>query len=395
MELVFSTRRFASLGGSETYVLTVAQQLERLGHTVTVHAEVLGEMAEIAARRGVPVAEDEASLPARPNAVFVQDGVSSLKLADRYPEVRQVFVCHADAIDLQMPPQLPGVVSKLVVFNDRVQRRMAALSERAPIVRLRQPVDVDWFTPNAPIRASAERVLVFSSYMRGPRRELVERVCLELGLACRVVGSHGEVLHDPRGAILDADIVIGYGRSILEAMASGRAAYVLDHKGGDGWVTPDRYPALEADGFGGRAEPAVVSSERVRQELGLYDPEMGIANRDLAVLRHAAHTHAADLVKVLEAPEPSRRDPGLPLREVARLTRRQSETEARVAALMLENEGLRNELNNERRLAASHYADVENLRSVFAELKGTRRYRMASALAKPLDALRRRRRDKR
>jgi hypothetical protein len=325
----------------------------------------------------------------------VQDGVSSLKLADRYPGVRQVFVCHADAIDLQTPPQLPGVVSKLVVFNDRVQRRMAAMAERAEIVRLRQPVDIDWFTPSAPIGARAERLLVISNYLRGPRLEVVEQACADLGLASRLIGTHGEALDDPRSAILDADIVLGYGRSVLEAMACGRAAYVFDHKGGDGWVTPDSYRALEADGFGGRAGSRVITSQRLRQDLSSYHPEMGIANRDLAVARHAAHAHAADLVNVLEAPPPRTPRPDLPLGELARLARRQSETEGRVAALMLENEGLRNKLNDERRLAASHYADVENLRSVLAELKGTRRYRIASALAKPLDALRRRRSDKR
>lgn len=396
MELVVSTRRLASLGGSETYALTVAQQLERLGHRVTLHAEVLGEIAKIAERRGALIADDEAALPAAPDAVLVQDGVSSLKLADRYPGVPQVFVCHADAIDLQAPPQLPGVVSTLVVLNDRVRRRVAALAEHAEIVRLRQPVDVDWFTPSAPLRPRAERVLVLSNYMRGARSELVERICTELGLVCQVTGSHGEVLEDPRTAILDADIVIGYGRSILEAMACGRAAYVFDHKGGDGWVTPDRHPVLEADGFGGRAEPRVITASQLREELGSYDPEMGIANRDLAIAHHAAHTHAADLVSLFEGLRPSgQRAPGDPLRELERLIRRQSETEARVAALRAENEGLREELDATRRIAAQHHADTENLRSALGQLKRTRRYRIAAALARPLDVLRANRMDER
>ena len=30
-------------------------------------------------------------------------------------------------------------------------------------------------------------------------------------------------------------------------------AYVWDTRGGDGWVTPETYPALEADGFTGAA----------------------------------------------------------------------------------------------------------------------------------------------
>ena len=37
----------------------------------------------------------------------------------------------------------------------------------------------------------------------------------------------------------EADIIVGYGRTILEAMACGRPAYVHEHSGSDGWVTAD------------------------------------------------------------------------------------------------------------------------------------------------------------
>ena len=65
----------------------------------------------------------------------------------------------------------------------------------------------------------------------------------------------------------DADIVIGKARVIVEAMASGRAAYVYDHNGGDGWVTPERYELLEADNFGGQAEPVAADRARLRADL--------------------------------------------------------------------------------------------------------------------------------
>ena len=53
----------------------------------------------------------------------------------------------------------------------------------------------------------------------------------------------------------DADLVLGRGSAVVEALAEGRAAYVYGDDGGDGWVTPERYELLEADGFSGRAEP--------------------------------------------------------------------------------------------------------------------------------------------
>ena len=43
MQLVLSTYSLAALGGSETYLLTLAGELERLGHDVSLHAKELGE----------------------------------------------------------------------------------------------------------------------------------------------------------------------------------------------------------------------------------------------------------------------------------------------------------------------------------------------------------------
>ena len=41
----------------------------------------------------------------------------------------------------------------------------------------------------------------------------------------------------------DVDIVVGYGRSIVEAMVTGgKAVHVFDHAGADGWLTPGCSP---------------------------------------------------------------------------------------------------------------------------------------------------------
>ena len=86
----------------------------------------------------------------------------------------------------------------------------------------------------------------------------------------------------PELEIADADIVVGYGRSALEGMAAGKAVYVYDHGGGDGWVTAESYPALEANGFAGSATDDVIDKERLRADLLAYDADMGLVNRELA-----------------------------------------------------------------------------------------------------------------
>ncbi len=150
------------------------------------------------------------------------------------------------------PSSRPGQLDPpppVVVLNDRVARRIAALGSRPEVVRLRQPIDIERFRPRGAARRRARRVLLLSNYLKGAPLRMLENVCDDLGLELVRLGASGTPTLDPQGEMADADIVVGYGRSVLEAMALGRAAYVWDYAGGDGWVTPETYPALEADGF--------------------------------------------------------------------------------------------------------------------------------------------------
>src|SRR2546421_12814974 len=107
MELVISTMSLAGLGGSETYAITVADQLQRLGHQVWLHALDQGAATELAQQLGLALCRSDGELPEHPDVLIVQDGVVSCQLAARYPLVPQVFVAHSDIFDLQLPPQLP------------------------------------------------------------------------------------------------------------------------------------------------------------------------------------------------------------------------------------------------------------------------------------------------
>ena len=71
------------IGGSETYLLTVAEQLQRLGHEVTVHAAEGGAMSEHMRSRGLRVAIGEGGLPASCDALLVQDAAMAYALAER------------------------------------------------------------------------------------------------------------------------------------------------------------------------------------------------------------------------------------------------------------------------------------------------------------------------
>jgi len=370
MEVVLGFFGLESLSGGGTYTLTVAEQLQRLGHEVTVFGLYEGEAADSGRERGLRIVFEEGALPTACDAVLAGDQMTSLALAERFPTAPQVFVMIAEEDwGFTVPPQVPGVVQAVLVKHDRVERAARALSVRPQIVRLRQPVDLRRFAPITPIRERPERVLLFGNYLSGPRRSVVEEVCADAGLECLHVGGDA-ASRTPEATIAEADIVIGKARTIVEAMACGRAAYVYDVQGGDGWVTPERYPLLEADNFGGQAEPAGIDAERFRADLAAYRPEMGIANRDLAVANHSAAKHVHALVELFERVGAPRPPPADCVRELARQARLQWATQAHARGLEHHYGQLQERILSAEAAVERQAAEIEELRRRCAELSG-------------------------
>ncbi|HET7758667.1 MAG TPA: hypothetical protein VFK62_02000 [Gaiellaceae bacterium] len=293
------------------YLVTVSEQLERLGHEVLVFAaESLPSPPELS------VVGVERDLPLAPDAIYSQDAEAALLLADLYPLTPQLFVAHGDREDVWLPPQLAGVVARVVVLDDRTAERARAAALPHELLRLRRPVDLDRHAHRGelPERPRRARLALdgFSDYRRG----LLQRALAEARIE----------------ADDDGELAIGRGQDVVDALAGGQAAYVYGDHGGDGWVTPERYERLEADGFSGRVGPPATTYEQLRADLERYDPAMGPANRALAG-HHDAGLHVQQLVEALRALAP-RTDPvAAPLRELARLVRIEAASSRRVGEL--------------------------------------------------------------
>jgi hypothetical protein len=199
---------------------------------------------------------------------------------------------------------------------------------------------------------------------------MLELTCRKLGLEFDLVGRHGRVSESSEHEIGGADIVIGVGRSVVEAMAAGKPAYVYDIDGGDGWVNPQTYAALEADGFAGTATDDVIDSARLERDLAAFEPAMGELNRDLVRRHHDAERHAVELAKLVERTAPASPPPATALAELARLARAERRAEEFATEMRRENHRL--------------FAQIDRITTGGS-------YRLARAIGKPAAWLRRRR----
>lgn len=396
MNVALATFAFASPGGSQTYVLTVAEQLQRLGHGVTILVGETGPMSAFATDRGLTVTPDLGALSEPCDALVVQDSVLAYRLADLYPDTPQLFRAASDLYDLQLPPALPGVVSDVVACSERVRRRVRHLALTHRIHRLRQPIDTERFMPTSAPSARPRRALLLGNYLRGRRLETIQTVLERRGIACQQVGKPGEVTCAPEQAIWAADLVVAKGRAALEAMACGKPVLVYDQFGGDGWVTAERYEAMEADNFAGLSSPVVLTGQGLDEELAAYDPEMGTVNRELTVMHHSARAHVAQLCGLLERTRPPVQTRGAPLRELARLVRLQWLTELRAQGLQEASRRAQAEADELRAVLATERGDRDaQIAELGAELErlravtGTRRVRLGIQLGQLADAARR------
>jgi hypothetical protein len=255
------------------------------------------------------------------------------------------------------------VIGAVVVLHERLARRATALAQREEIVRLRQPVDLARFAQRGVIGESPKRVLLLGNNLDGDRRELLVGAFGEIGLEHVERGRNApQTTLAPEQEINQVDIVIGSGRSIVEAMACGRAAFVYDYLGGDGWVTPDSYPALEAINFAhASGDGAMLAPESLSAKLREYRQSMGSVNLDLARVHHSASRHAEELVALFERLEPGSVPANTPLREFARMSRVQWQTESRALGHAHEARILSSKLQDAEARAASAEDTVKQL----------------------------------
>lgn len=432
MRIVVGNYNFIRPAGTEMYLLTVGERLTRLGHEVVVFSVALGDLADEAARRGIRVTDQPRALPEECDVVLTQDGPTAYTLAERYPAVAQIFVATTDVFDLGRPPRLPGIVRAVVALSDRTADHLRAFSLGVEVTRLTLPVDLDRFAPRSAIAERPRRALLIGNYLHGHRRDLLTGAWAGAGLELDVVGRHGDRFEtDVPAAMARADVVVGRATVILEAMACGRAAYVYDGFGTDGWLTPETYPALEADNFHGLASDRVPDPARLRQDLEAYRPEMGLVNRDLVERHHGVEKHVQRLVALFEAVRGTAETrPPAPLEEMAWLARQNWLTESRAFDAVLDANRAREELGRshtecaaladrlraevarsaaareqaeqaeqarvavvaEREHLAEVAAEVDRQRRAVEAFRASRRHRLASAMATPFEVARRLRR---
>lgn len=177
----------------------------------------------------------------------------------------------------------------------------------------------------------------------------------------------------------------------LDGIAGVIVAMNDDWKGGDGWITPETYPAIEADGIAGSAGIATVDIAHLAEDLNCYSASMGPVNHDLVMAHHRAGAHAQELIGLLERLVDPPPRPSAPLQEMARLVRLEWRARGDAFALARENTHLRDVLTASEQDAAEAREEARKCAEGAARQVGETRRAYESTrswrLTRPLRAL--------
>lgn len=288
-------------GGSETYTYTLATGLLEGGHLVTVVSPIMGEVAERIRAEGVPVVDELSKVQGHPDVMHCQHNVMALAAPSWFRGAPLIYHSHGT---VPLPEQAPSVdlnVQRFVAVSDLVRRRLEASGVPSGLVRvIENPVDTRRFSPRSQLSPRPRRALILSAVIDRATLSVIEEACRRMGIALQVIGLDGTRTWNVERYIDAADIVFSLGRGAIESMASGRAVFVYDVHGADGWVTAETVDSIASCTFSGKRFALRLTVDELVAEFERYDPAMGRTNRRIAEQRYDVRSNVNRVLQVYQ-----------------------------------------------------------------------------------------------
>lgn len=253
--------------GTETWCFAVAMELKRRGHEVFVYTPLCGKIYKEFEKNGIHL---------------VTSGSFDLILDNHNQTDTSKFkgpiihTCHG-IINEERP--MKGAVNVAVT-------EVASKKWKVEHI-IHNGIDINRFICKCPIHSSIEKVL--SLCKSDTANDVLRKICSDIGVEFECM--YGKEVFNVEDKINEADVVVGVGRSLLDAMACGRPVVSFDDRFyyktrmlGYGYITPDKYKYYDLDSFtASYTEKTLNKLELAKEIFGKYDPKDGEVNRQYII----------------------------------------------------------------------------------------------------------------
>ena len=289
-QILVGTYYLDHVGGSQLYAVDLLKELQRRDDIeVEFFAVERGKLSNYVENElGIPFMSKR-----RYDLVLAAQNVTVDTLRKRGPIVQ---ICHGAILGLEQP-------SIYADYHVGITKEVCdSLSERGyPNQLVLNGLDL---TQKRPLRAVNDELKVVLSLCQSEEAtEMLANVCAKKGLEFLHFNKHRNPTFDIEQEISKADLVVGIGRSIFDAMACGRPCVVFDSRDyngnrGDGYLHPELFDEFIQTNCSGRYRNQTFTEADLIREMEKYKPDDGRQLRKIAEGRLNVVTMAQVLLEV-------------------------------------------------------------------------------------------------
>ena len=303
LNILLTNHHLTDFTGSEVFTFTIADFLKKKGHRVTVLSKYVDDsLRRYFNRIGVTVVQDIATLIGESfDVAHIHHNVMAMEVRRHFKNLPLVFLSHGVIPFLEQNPPVDIGVSRYLAVSEEVRENLIQHGvDKNRLEIFRNIVDSRKFSPRSALSARPSRALILSNKLDPATETTIRKACARLDIVTTFAGMRFGIVHQDYlpDIINQADIVFTLGRGVIETMLCGRVPIVLDHRGGDGMVTPDNVEHLMKRNFSGRTHRRMYSTDELIREIGLYEPSFGGSLRRAALIRFDADQQIGRLVDV-------------------------------------------------------------------------------------------------
>jgi len=260
-KILLTNFTLGSLGGTQTWVQTMAKELAQRGFDIYLFAgdnnySVIGT----AYTQFDPSVEYDIALINHNTCLTALEGVKIKK---------KIFTSHGILPELEQPVEGADFY---VAVSEEVQENLKKQGFDATVIR--NPIDLDVYYPTRAFTHFPQplRNVVYMSNYQGGCVEVIKEACKKLNINLKVYGKNEPM--PSLQAFREADLVIGLGRTAYEAMAMNKNVIIFDYNGADGFVTPETILEFRKNNCSGRRHKIKLDADGLVELFKKFDYKM-------------------------------------------------------------------------------------------------------------------------
>jgi len=275
MKMLLATHHCLNLGGSELFLYTLAKYLKKnYHHDVIVYSPfITGILREKIKKLGVKVVNDLRLIKnIKFDVIHLSHNIIAYEARNYFPDIPAIFVSHGPLPFLEQPPIHDLNIQFFVAVSEEVKENL--VSKGIPLDKIkiiRNPIDTERFRPYHSLQNNPKNILMIPSmHVNISQLNIVKQAAKKLKLTVEVINGKSRIW-DIEKKINNSDIIIGYGRIIIEALLCRKAAIVFDYLGGDGMVSSQNFHILKRKNFSGRTFRKFYNVDELVAEIAKYN----------------------------------------------------------------------------------------------------------------------------